>query len=171
MNTKKMIINAILIAIGVILHISAPSIGLPAQPDFAVAMLFIIMILNKDYKTTLFAGIIIGIFTAMTTKTPGGQLPNILDKLITCNVMYFVLLPLRDKINKNIQAAVVLLFGTMLSGLTFLLSLATIYGIEGSILVPIVAVVVPTSLVNLVVGVIIYKIVERAIKQTKFKMN
>ena len=62
MKTKKMILNAILIAIGVILHIAAPSIGLPAQPDFAVAMLFIIMVLNKDYKTTIIAGIIMGIF-------------------------------------------------------------------------------------------------------------
>ena len=80
MNTKKMIIDAILIAIGVVLHVLAPSIGLPMQPDFALAMLFIIMLLNKDYKTTLFTGIILGIFTALTTKSPGGQLPNIIDK-------------------------------------------------------------------------------------------
>lgn len=171
MNTKKMIINAILIAIGVLLHIAAPSIGLPAQPDFAVAMLFIIMLLNKDYKTTLFTGIIIGIFTAMTTKTPGGQLPNIIDKLVTCNIMYFVLLPLREKLNRNIQAIVALLLGTMVSGLTFLLSLATIYGIAGSIMVPIVAIVIPTAIVNVVVGMIIFKVVERAIKQIRFNMN
>lgn len=171
MNTKKMIINAILISIGVILHVAAPTIGLPAQPDFAVAMLFIIMLLNKDYKTTLISGIIIGIFTAMTTKTPGGQLPNMIDKLITCNIMYLVLLPLREKVNKNIQAIVLLLLGTMISGLTFLISLATIYGIEGSIIAPIVAIVIPTALINLVVGIIIFKVVERAIKQTKFKIN
>ena len=33
------------------------------------------MLINRDYKTTIFAGIIIGIFTALTTKSPGGQLP------------------------------------------------------------------------------------------------
>ena len=171
MKTKKMIINAILIAIGVILHVAAPSIGLPAQPDFALAMLFIIMLMNKDYKTTLFSGIIIGIFTALTTKTPGGQLPNIIDKLITCNVMYFVLLPLREKISKNIQALILLLTGTALSGMVFLTSLAAIYGIEGSILVPIMAVVVPTALLNAVIGMMIYKIVERVIKQMHFAMD
>ncbi|MDS0524170.1 tryptophan transporter [Clostridium sp. SHJSY1] len=171
MNTKKMIINAILIAIGVLLHIAAPNIGLPAQPDFAVAMLFIIMLLNKDYKTTIITGIIIGIFTAMTTKTPGGQLPNVIDKLVTCNAMYLVLLPLREKLNKNIQVIIALLLGTMISGLTFLVSLATIYGISGSIMVPIIAIVIPTALVNVVVGVIIFKVVERAIKQTRFNMN
>ncbi|MGG7176649.1 tryptophan transporter [Clostridium paraputrificum] len=170
MKTKKMIINAILIAIGVILHVVTPAIGLPAQPDFALAMLFVIMILNKDYKTTLFSGIIIGIFTALTTKTVGGQLPNIIDKLVTCNVMYLVLMPLREKVNKNVQAIVLLLFGTGLSGLTFLTSLAVIIGIKGSIIAPILAVVIPTAIINVIIGLIIFKVVERAIKQTNFVM-
>ena len=41
-NTKKMIVNAILIAIGAVLHVASPTFGV-AQPDFALAMLFIIM--------------------------------------------------------------------------------------------------------------------------------
>ena len=83
MNIKKMTINAILIAIGAILHQITPPIGLPMQPDLSLAMLFIIIILNKDYKTTLISGIIIGVFAALTTKIPGGQLPNIIDKVVT----------------------------------------------------------------------------------------
>lgn len=168
MNTRKMTMNAILIAIGVILHVAAPSIGLPAQPDFAIAMLFIIMLLNKDYKTTIFAGIIIGIFTALTTKTVGGQLPNILDKLVTCNVMYFILLPLREKISQNAQAIILLLFGTILSGVTFLSTLALFYGIEGSLIAPILAVVIPTALVNLMIGLMVYKVVEQTMKRLHF---
>lgn len=171
MNTKKMTVNAILIAIGVILHIAAPSLGLPAQPDFAVAMLFIIMLLNKDYKTTIISGIIIGIFTALTTKTPGGQLPNIIDKLVTCNLMYLVLLPLRNKLNKNIQAIIILLLGTLISGFTFLTSLAIIYGIEGTFMAAVIAIVLPTAAINTVIGVIMYKIIEKTIKQTKIKLD
>lgn len=171
MNTKKMTVNAILIAIGVILHIAAPSLGLPAQPDFAVAMLFIIMLMNSDYKTTIISGIIVGIFTALTTKTAGGQIPNIVDKLVTCNVMYLVLMPLRGKINKNITAIIILLFGTLLSGFTFLSSLACIYGIEGTITAAIAAIVIPTAIVNTIVGLIMYKIIEKTIKQAKIKLN
>ena len=171
MNTKKMTVNAILIAIGVILHIAAPSLGLPAQPDFAVAMLFIIMLLNKDYKTTIISGIIIGIFTALTTKTLGGQLPNIIDKLVTCNLMYFVLLPLRNKLNKNIQAIIILLLGTLISGFTFLTSLAIIYGIEGTFMAAVIAIVLPTAAINTVIGIIMYKIIEKTIKQTKIKLD
>ena len=43
LNTKKMVINALLLAIGAILHQITPALGLPMQPDFALAMLFIIM--------------------------------------------------------------------------------------------------------------------------------
>ena len=91
-NTKKMIVNAILIAIGAVLHTISPTFGV-AQPDFALAMMFIIILINKDYKTALFSGIIVGIFTALTTKTVGGQAPNIIDKVITANVAYLILLP------------------------------------------------------------------------------
>lgn len=171
MSTKKITMNAILIAIGVILHIVAPSIGLPAQPDFAIAMLFVIMLLNKDYKTILICGIVIGIFTAMTTKTPGGQLPNIIDKVITCNIMYCVLLPLREKINKDVNAIILFLVGTLVSGTIFLTSLATIYGIEGSILTTIIAIVIPTAIVNTIIGFIIFKVVEKSMKLIRVKID
>lgn len=170
MNTKKMVLNAILIAIGVILHVVSPSFGLPAQPDLALAMLFIIMLINKDYKTTLFAGIIIGIFTALTTKSAGGQLPNIVDKIITCNIMYFLMLPLRDKVSKNIEGIVLFIFGTLLSGTVFLTSLAIISGVNQAILPTLFAIVIPTAIVNAIVGMIIYKIVEQAIRIAKFNM-
>ena len=69
MNTKKMATNAILIAIGAILHQVTPPFGM--QADFSLAMLFIIIVFNKDYKTTLLCGIIMAVFAALTTKTPG----------------------------------------------------------------------------------------------------
>ena len=50
LNTKKMVINALLLAIGAILHQITPALGLPMQPDFALAMLFIIMIINKKNR-------------------------------------------------------------------------------------------------------------------------
>ncbi|WP_159150291.1 tryptophan transporter, partial [Clostridium neonatale] len=159
MNTKRMTTNAILIAIGVILHQITPLIGVPMQPDFALAMLFIIMIFNEDYKTTLIAGIVIGIFTALTTKTPGGQIPNILDKLITCNVMYLILVPLRNRICKTKQITLLLSLGTLVSGTTFLVALATFAGLPGgaSFKVLFMTIVVPTIVLNLIIGLVIYK--------------
>ena len=103
MNVKKMILNAILIAIGALLHQITPALGLPMQPDFALAMLFIIIVINNDYKTTLISSIIIGILTALTTKFPGGQLPNIIDKVVTANVIYFIFKLIGNRVNNNIR--------------------------------------------------------------------
>ena len=83
-NSKKIALNSLLLAIGLLLHQLTPVIGLPIQPDITLIMLFEIMIINReDYKTSLICGIVTGIFTALTTKFPGGQLPNIIDKVIT----------------------------------------------------------------------------------------
>ncbi len=170
-NTKKMIVNAILIAIGVVLHTISPTFGV-AQPDFALAMMFIIILINKDYKTALFSGIIVGIFTALTTKTVGGQVPNIIDKLITANVAYLLLLPLRDRVNKNIQAAILLIVGTFVSGIVFLTSMMFFAGMSmEAIPAGLLAVVLPTACVNVVIGIIIFNIVNQAIKQVHLNMN
>ena len=169
MSTKRMITNAILIAIGVILHQLTPALGLPMQPDFALAMLFIIMVYNKDYKTTIICGLIIGIFTALTSKTPGGQLPNIADKFITCNIMYFMLIPLRERINKRIQILSLLSIGTLVSGTIFLTVLMLTAGLPGgaSFTVLFMAIVIPTTALNAFAGYIVYKIVERTVATTK----
>ena len=128
-NTKKMAANAILIAVGAILHQITPPFGM--QADFSLAMLFIIIVFNKDYKTTLICGIIIGVFAAFTSKTPGGQLPNIIDKFITCNIVYLILLPLRNNVSKIKQMALILPIGTLISGTTFLTALMMIAGLPG----------------------------------------
>ena len=161
MNTKKMAANAILIAVGAILHQLTPGLGI--QSDFSLAMLFIIIVLNKDYKTALTCGIIIGVFAALTTKTPGGQLPNILDKFITANLVYLILIPLRSKINKLVQMAIILPLGTLISGTAFITLLATIVGLPAgaSFGVLFASVVIPTMAINTVIGLALFKIVEK----------
>ena len=161
MNTKKMAANAILIAIGAILHQITPPFGM--QADFSLAMLFIIIVFNKDYKTTLSCGIIVGVFAALTTKTPGGQIPNIIDKLITCNVIYLILLPLRNKTSKIKQMALILPLGTLISGTMFLTVLMMIAGLPVgmSFEALLIAVVIPTMVMNTILGIVIFKIVEK----------
>jgi len=161
MNTKKMAANAILIAVGAILHQLTPGLGI--QSDFSLAMLFIIIVLNKDYKTAVTCGIIIGVFAALTTKTPGGQLPNILDKFITANLVYLILIPLRNKVNKLVQMAIILPLGTLISGTAFITLLATIVGLPAgaSFGVLFASVVIPTMVINTLIGLVLFKIVEK----------
>lgn len=166
MNVKKMILNAILIAIGALLHQITPALGLPMQPDFAIAMLFIIILMNKDYKTTLISSIIMGIITALTTKFPGGQLPNIIDKLVTAHVIYFMFKVMGNKVSDNIKILSALSFGTIVSGLAFLSSASIIVGLPGNFITLVTVVVLPATLMNIFLGSILYKSIGMALKAT-----
>ena len=166
MNVKKMILNAILIAIGALLHQITPALGLPMQPDFAIAMLFIIILMNNDYKTTLISSIIMGIITALTTKFPGGQLPNIIDKLVTAHVIYFMFKVMGNKVSDNIKILLALSFGTIVSGLAFLSSASIIVGLPGNFITLVTVVVLPATLMNIFLGSILYKSIGMALKAT-----
>lgn len=175
MNTKKMVINALLLAIGAILHQITPALGLPMQPDFALAMLFIIMIINNnDYKTSLISAIITGVFTALTTKFPGGQLPNIIDKLITVNLIYIILLTvnktlkyinINNDIKQNLLVIISFLLGTLISGTTFLVSAQYIVGLPAKFSILFVTTVIPALLINTIGGFIIYQAINISLKR------
>ena len=175
MNTKKMVINALLLAIGAILHQITPALGLPMQPDFALAMLFIIMLINNnDYKTSLISAIITGVFTALTTKFPGGQLPNIIDKIITVNLMYIILLTVNKileyiNINNNIKQNLLVIIsfplGTLISGTAFLMSAQYIVGLPAKFSILFVTTVIPALLINTIGGFILYQAINVSLKR------
>mgnify|MGYP004431337295 FL=1 len=174
-NTKKMVINALLLAIGAILHQITPALGLPMQPDFALAMLFIIMIINNnDYKTSIIAAIITGVFTALTTKFPGGQLPNIIDKIVTVNLIYVILLSINKitdsiKINeiikKNLLVLISFPIGTLISGTTFLLSAQYIVGLPSKFSILFLTIVIPALIINTIGGFILYQTINISLKR------
>ena len=174
MNTKKMVINALLLAIGAILHQITPALGLPMQPDFALAMLFIIMIIsNNDYKTSLISAIITAVFTALTTKFPGGQLPNIIDKLITVNLMYIILLAINkilkyinnNNLKQNLLLIIIFSTGTLISGTTFLLSAQYIVGLPAEFSILFITIVIPAILINTIGGFILYQAISLSLKK------
>lgn len=179
-KTKKMVLNAILLGIGLILHQVFPAIGGGITPDMALVMLFCIMILNRDdYKTCLVAGIIAGIFTAMTTKFPMGQVPNIIDKIVTVNVMFVVMkaLYVTPTINKlgakghTIVVFIMTLVGTLISGLTFLTSASILVGLPAGLTQLFVAVVLPATLINVVTSVVLLNVINTSLKRTSYQLN
>ena len=175
LNTKKMVINALLLAIGAILHQITPALGLPMQPDFALAMLFIIMIINNnDYKITLISAIITGIFTALTTKFPVGQLPNIIDKLVTANIMFLVItlinkmcdfIKITNKLQSNILVLLTFPIGTLVSGVTFLISAQLIVGLPANFSMLFITIVIPAVLINTIGGFILYHVISLSLKR------
>ena len=169
-NTKRITTNAILIAIGAILHQITPAIplfGISMQPDLSLAMLFIIMIYNRDYKTNLICGIAVGIFAAMTTKMPMGQIPNIVDKFITTNIMFALITLIRNKLDINKLMMIILPIGTTISGTLFITVAIIIGGIEaGAFIELFISVVLTAALINTILGFELFKIVERTAAAT-----
>ncbi|MGL5756392.1 MAG: tryptophan transporter [Paraclostridium sp.] len=165
MKTKKLTLNSILLAIGLILHQVTPALGLPMQPDFALAMLFVIMLLNKeDYKICMVCAIVTGVFTALTTKFPGGQLPNILDKVVTANCVYILILLFNKK--DKFLPFIILPIGTLISGFVFLGFAKIIAGLPAPFLPLFLTVVVPACIINLFAGLFLYKVVKLSLKRT-----
>jgi len=164
MSIKKIIINGLFLSIGTVLHQIAPPILLGMKPDFSLVMLFIILILNKDYKTSLSAGIVAGVLAAATTTFPGGQIANIIDKFITTNAIFLLLMPLRD-FNNQIKIIFVSGIGTIISGTVFLASALVTVGLPTGFHILFLSVVLPASLINTIAAAILYNTLIVALKR------
>lgn len=173
-NTKRLTLNAILLAMGLVLHQVTPPI-FTIKPDTTLIMLFTLMIINRDsYKTCLIGGIIAGIFAGMTSSFPGGQIPNLIDKFLTTNIMFLVMtvsykLPfvnfLADKVKDLIVTGIMMVIGTFVSGTIFLTSAQIIVGLPGDFTALFIAVVVPAVAINLIVGELVYKIINVTVQK------
>ena len=156
-KTKQLVTNALLLAVGFLLHYVTPAIGLPMQIDFSLITLILIINLNRNsFSTCLAGGIATGIFSGITTKFPMGMIPNILDKITTA-IFVYLLLKLLDKtaLNSKIKAIVVNAVGTLVSGVVFLVSALLLVGLPAPFSVLFITVVIPATVVNTIVGFIV----------------
>lgn len=165
MNLKRLITNSLLLAIGAVLHQITPPLVLGMKPDFSLAMLFIIMILNEDYKSCISAGLIAGILAAATTGFPGGQIPNVIDKLITANLMFLFLKPIRKALNNQIKIIITTAIGTLISGTAFLTLASIMVGLPTSFRVLFLSVVLPAIVINTVAGSVLFNAINVALKR------
>ena len=157
MKTKQLITNALLLAIGFLLHYFTPAMGLPMQIDFSLITLILIINLNKNnFNVCIASGIATGIFSGMTTKFPMGLIPNIIDKIMTTIAVYLII-RLLDKtaLSSKIKAVVVNAVGTVISGTVFLASALLLVGLPAPFSLLFVTVVIPAIVVNTIAGFII----------------
>ena len=162
-NTKQLVTNSLLLAVGFLLHYFTPAIGLPMQIDFSLITLILIINLNKNnFNVGIASGIATGIFAGLTTKFPMGFIPNILDKITTA-IFVYLLLKLLDKtaLNSKIKAVVTNAIGTLISGAVFLCSALLLTGLPAPFSLLFVTVVIPAIAVNTIVGFIVNSICEK----------
>lgn len=162
-NTKQLATNGLLLAIGFLLHYITPAIGLPMQIDFSLITLILIVSLNKgNFGSCISAGIATGIFSGLTTKFPMGQVPNIIDKIVT-TVAVYMLIKLLDKtsLSNKVKAIAVNAVGTIVSGTVFLVSALILVGLPTPFGLLFVSVVLPAIAVNTVAGLLIDSLFEK----------
>lgn len=166
MNLKKMIICSLLLAIGLLLHQISPPLLFGMKPDFLLAMMFISLIIAKDYKTTVIIGILSGILTATTTTFPGGQIPNLLDKVITANILFLLVKITDGKVKNQARMIILSIIGTFISGFIFLGSALLLISLPAPFLTLVLTVVLPACVINTIATVILYNAISAALKRS-----
>ena len=161
-NTKQLVTNALLLAVGFLLHYFTPAIG-SMQIDFSLITLVLVINLSKNHFSTCIAsGIVTGIFSGITTKFPLGFVPNLIDKIVT-TVFIYLLIKLLDKtaLSSKIKSIAVNAVSTLVSGVVFLGSALILVGLPASFGLLFVTVVLPAIVVNTVLGFLVSNICEK----------
>lgn len=167
MQLKKNIFTSLLISIGFILHQTIPGAFLGMKFDLMLSMLFISLLINPSFKNFILTSLIGGILTALTTNFPNGQIPNLVDKIVTCFII-FIIIRIFIKFSQNKIFILLLSFiGTFLSGVIFLSIALLISGLKVKLVVFIFSVVFPTAIVNAFLTVFLYQIIFLAMKASK----
>jgi cell shape-determining protein MreD len=169
MKTNKIIITSLFLAIGLIFHQITPGIFLGIKPDFLLVFMILSIILTKDFKITLITGIVAGALCALTTTFPGGQLPNIIDKIITSIIVYAIYKGSNSNSNSSLKLIGIYFLGTIISGSIFLGSALILFGLPAPFLILFVSVILPTSVLNSFLGFSLNKlIVANPVIKSKF---
>ena len=156
-NTKQLVTNSLLLAVGFLLHYVTPAIGLPMQIDFSLITLILVINLNKNsFNTCIASGLVTGIFSGLTTKFPMGLIPNIIDKITTAIAVY-LLVKLLDKtaLHSKVKAVITNAVGTVISGIVFLVSALLLTGLPAPFSLLFVTVVIPATIVNTIAGFLV----------------
>lgn len=156
-NTQVMVTSAILLALGLVLHMIIPSAGI--KPDFLLACMFIAITLTDNKKQVFAITIVSGILTAMTTNFPAGQLPSMIDKFLSGFLFLMIYRSINNRKSINtIHIGIISAISTLFSGVIFLTSVFILGKIMGLVDVMtifergfypmITLIVLPTSIAN-----------------------
>ena len=168
MNTKNLVLMAMLVAVGAALYLIIPGFNGGMKPDFMLTMMFVGIFLFPDTRSVFILAITTGVLSGLFSTFPLGFFPNIVDKLITAFVIYAVVVSLKKVSSNLIGATVIAGVGTLLSGFIFLSVAIFILGVELPFTALFVTVVLPAIVMNAVAFFIIQPIVVILMARSSF---
>ncbi|WP_075981528.1 tryptophan transporter [Bacillus massilinigeriensis] len=166
MKTKNLVVLALLVGMGAVLHAVVPGFFLGMKPDMMLTFMFLAIFLFPDKKSVLLLGLTTGIISGLTTTFPGGLFPNIIDKFITAFVIFGIFTALKSFNRSIVGIAVLTAIGTIVSGTVFLTSALLIVGLPGPFIALFSTVVLPATAFNTVFMIILYPIAMSIVKRT-----
>ena len=173
MNTKNLVLMALLIGIGTALYVVVPGFVQGMKPDFILTMMFIGILLFPTLKETFLLGLSAGVLSGLFTQFPAGLIPNIVDKFVTAFVFLAVVFIAKKFASNMVVTTILVGFGTLLSGVIFisvaLFAMGTDVGQPFKILFT--GVVLPAIAFNAVAFFIIYPIIKKLVKRSNFQTS
>lgn len=157
MRLKDQIMTTLLLTIGLLLHYITPGLLGGMKFDFLLIFILASLLINSKFDNIILTGLLGGLLSAMTTTFPGGQIPNIIDKMVTCLSMYLVINFFKRYSLNVIKVGIIGALGTLISGITFLRSALFITGLPMPLPLLVKGIVLPTAIVNTMGIVVIYK--------------
>ena len=161
-TTRDLVMSAVLLGIGFVLHAVTPPLFFGIKPDFMLACMFIAIIINPNLKNTVVTGVVSGMIAALTTGFPGGQFPSIIDKIVSALFIYILIKSLisftDSPSKKNIFVCFSSFLGTIVSGIVFLGSTLIMFGLPAPFSVLFLTVILLTSMANTFVSIIIFRV-------------
>jgi len=172
MKTNILVLLALFMGIGAVLHMLAPPILFGMKPDIMLPMMFIGILLFPKANYVLLLAVATGVISALTTTAPGGQISNLVDKPITAFIFFALLVIIPKKFNRKIVSPVLVAVGTAISGTVFLVMALYVIGLlPGSFLPMFIGVVLPAMLFNVIFIIILYPILENILRRSQIKLN
>ncbi|MBU5594006.1 tryptophan transporter [Amphibacillus sp. MSJ-3] len=170
MKTKDLILLALFMGIGAVLHMIAPPILFGMKPDIMLPMMFLGIILFPKVNYVLIVSIATGVISALTTTAPGGQISNLVEKPITAFIFFALFLIIPKQVNQKVSIPILITIGTIVSGSIFLVMALYVVGLMGGSFIPMfVGVVLPAVLFNVVFTMILYPIIQSIMKRSNFE--
>lgn len=168
MKTKNLVLMALLVAVGATLYLVIPPINGGMKPDFMLTMMFIGIILFPNVREVFLLAITTGILSGLFTSFPAGFFPNIIDKLVTAYIVFFLIKLLKSYKTSIVPTAILVGIGTIISGSVFLGSAIIVIGANISFTGLFALVVLPAIIINVVAFIILFPIITKLVQRSKF---
>ncbi|GAA4059234.1 tryptophan transporter [Amphibacillus indicireducens] len=170
MKTKDLVLLALFMGIGAVLHLISPPILFGMKPDIMLPMMFLGIMLFPKVNYVVVVSLATGVISALTTGAPGGQISNLVEKPITAFIFFALFLIIPKQVNQKIAVPILITIGTIVSGSVFLIMALYVVGLMGgSFVAMFVGVVLPAVLFNVIFTIILYPIVQSIMRRSNFE--